>query len=344
MEPQYRSGKQRIRPFASSANASARGCSRPLQRVISDFGADLPWARVMDKMVEHYGLVIPESTIARVTLRHAKKMHGQSQGAPLGLPDKAPPHSAIIVQTDGSMIPTVRSKTDAQDKRKGKSVQWQEAKLSLAHVQDSKELSYAATLQGEVDGVGKQLRACARRVGMAAGHRVHAMGDGAPWIASQVKKRFGAQGSYLVDFYHVCEYLVQAAAGIERQPAAQQHWLEEQKHRLKTGQLDLVLMTLQAHLEDLACADQEAPVRRCWRYLSHRQDQLDYAGAISKGLPIGSGEIESAHRYIIQRRLKLPGAWWNEANAEHMLALRLNRANGEWNSYWASNYRYADAA
>jgi hypothetical protein len=344
MEPQYRSGKRRIRPFANSANASARGCSRPLQRVLSDFGADLSWARVMDKVVEHYGVVICESTIRRVTLKHAKKMHTQSQGAPLGMPDKAPTQNVIIVQTDGSMIPTVRSKTDAQDKRKGKSVQWQEVKLSLAHVHESKELSYAATLQGEVNGVGRQLRACARRVGMTAEHRVHAMGDGAPWIANQVKKRFGAQGSYLVDFYHVCEYLVQAAAGIQSQPAAQQQWLEEQKHKLKTGQLDAVLMTLQAHQEEQACADEDAPVRRCWRYLSHRQDQLDYAGAISKGLPIGSGEIESAHRYIIQRRLKIAGAWWNETNAEHMLALRLNRANAEWNGYWACNYRYAEAA
>jgi hypothetical protein len=27
-------------------------------------------------------------------------------------------------------------------------------------------------------------------------------------------------------------------------------------------------------------------------------------------LPIGSGEIESAHRYVAQQRLKRPGAWW----------------------------------
>ena len=88
-------------------------------------------------------------------------------------------------------------------------------------------------------------------------------------------------------------------------------------------------------------ADDGAPVRQCWRYLSQRQDQLDYEGAINQGLPIGSGEIESAHRYLIQKRLKLPGSWWNAANAEHMLSLRVNRANGEWPGYWATNYRYA---
>jgi hypothetical protein len=62
-------------------------------------------------------------------------------------------------------------------------------------------------------------------------------------------------------------------------------------------------------------------MRQCHRYLSARQDPLDYAQAIERELPIGSGEIESAHRHLVQKRLKLPGVWWTAANAEHMLAL-----------------------
>jgi hypothetical protein len=46
-------------------------------------------------------------------------------------------------------------------------------------------------------------------------------------------------------------------------------------------------------------------------------------------------EIESAHRYIIQVRLKISGAWWNIENAAKMLALRVARANGDWEKYWA---------
>ena len=80
--------------------------------------------------------------------------------------------------------------------------------------------------------------------------------------------------------------------------------------------------------------DSKASVRSCHRYLSRRQDQLNYPDALANDLPIGSGEIESAHRYIVQKRLKLPGSWWCAANADHMLALRLNRANRQWDSYW----------
>ena len=158
-----------------------------------------------------------------------------------------------------------------------KSVQWNEAKISLAHVAGSKEMSFAATLQGDVQLVGKQLRKCARRVGFGKGHRVHGVGDGAPWIARQVKKNFGQQGSYLVDFFHACDYLSAAAQGIATEPAQQQTWLTQQKKCLKTDGLNALLNELQANLESAETPEDMAPVRQCWRYLSQRQDQLDYA-------------------------------------------------------------------
>jgi hypothetical protein len=294
--------------------------------------------------VEHYGVVVPESTARRVTLAHAAKIHERSRGLPQGLPSKVAPEQTFIVEIDGSMIPTVRASSTEDDKRKGKSVQWEEVKLSLAHVKGGTDLVYAGTLTGDVELAGKQLRACAKRAGFGAGHKVHGVGDGAPWIVKQMNKNFGSQGSYLLDFYHVCEYLSAAANAIEAEPQARQAWLDKQKARLKTGGLGLVLNELQSNLEPQELAPEEAPVRQCHRYLSARQDQLDYAHAIEQELPIGSGEIESAHRYVVQKRLKLPGAWWEAANAEHMLALRLNRANKEWASYWATNYHYAEAA
>ena len=313
-----------------------------LQRALTDLGADLPYARVMDKMVEHYGVVVCESTIRRVTLGHAKKIHQRSQGFPQGLPATlGAPGQTFIAEIDGTMVPTVRADATRADRRKGKTVQWQECKVSLAHAHQSKDLFYAATLLGDVDVAGKQLRACTKRAGFGKGHRVHGLGDGAPWIARQVRQRFGSQGSYLVDFYHVCDYLSAAAKAIEDQPAAQQVWLDTQRQRLKTERPDAVLQALHEHIEPGATPDEDAPIRQCWRYLGQRLGQLDYKGALSQGLPIGSGEIESAHRYLVQRRLKLPGAWWNEVNAEHMLSLRVNRANGEWLNYWATDLRFA---
>ena len=68
---------------------------------------------------------------------------------------------------------------------------------------------------------------------------------------------------------------------------------------------------------------------------------LDYQEALAAGLPIGSGEIESGHRYVIQARLKIAGAWWKEDNAEKMLAVRVLRANQDWEHYWQNRNQKA---
>ncbi len=80
--------------------------------------------------------------------------------------------------------------------------------------------------------------------------------------------------------------------------------------------------------------DEHAPVRTCHRYLGARASQLNCRQALAEGLPIDSGEIESARRHVVQQRLKRPGAWWRVEHAEHMLALRINRINGDWDAHW----------
>src|SRR5271165_6798796 len=123
-----------------------------------------------------------------------------------------------------------------------------------------------------------------------------------------------------------------ASEAVAPDPAARSAWMETQKDALKGGRLDAVLQTLAGHGEPPEVDDEHAPVRICHRYLSARANQLNYRQALAEGLPIGSGEIESAHRYVAQQRLKRPGAWWRVEHAEYMLALRINRINGDWDA------------
>lgn len=116
--------------------------------------------------------------------------------------------------------------------------------------------------------------------------------------------------------------------------AALEAWMEAQRDALKTGRLDSVLAALALYTEGPETADDQAPVRRCHRYLSDRRNQRNYGDVLANDLPIGSGEIESAHRYIAQQRLKWPGAWRRIDHAEYRLALRINRRNGDWSAYW----------
>jgi len=162
--------------------------------------------------------------------------------------------------------------------------------------------------------------------------KIHCVGDGALWISDQIEEHFGTNATYLVDFYHVCEYL--SAASTTCSPRNEKIWTEAQKARLKENNALKVCQELYPFLENPSIADQEAPVRRAHRYIQNRMHQLDYKAAIENELPIGSGEIESAHRYVIQKRLKIAGAWWLEDNASKMLSLRVNRANNDWDGYW----------
>ena len=338
-EPQFRCGTKRVRPFVQSAGIRHRSCSRPLQRVVTDFAADVPFAQAMDKLIEHYGVLLNESTIRRITEGHAQTIF-ETLVLQEAWPEQ-PGCNVVIAEMDGGMVPIVEPDATQEDQRKGKQLQWKEAKICLAHAQGSRTPVYGGTLQGDVDQAGRQLFHCATAAGFGKHSHLHAVGDGAEWISGQVEERFGAQGSYLVDFYHVCDYLSAAAQAIQVDKDAAAGWMERQKEHLKNQRIGEVIQTLQAHLEASTILDADAPVRRCHRYLSHRLPQLNYQAAIACDLPIGSGEIESAHRYIVQQRLKRPGAWWRAANAEHMLALRLNRANGQWKVYWAGNLRQA---
>ncbi len=114
------------------------------------------------------------------------------------------------------------------------------------------------------------------------------------------------------------------------------HFNKTQKNRFLTGRMEAVLEALTAHIESSSVESSNAQVRVCDRYIRNRPEQFDYPGALHAGLPIGSGRSESAHRYFIQERLKLSGAWWKIDNADKMLALRVTRANGNWEKYWNS--------
>lgn len=46
---------------------------------------------------------------------------------------------------------------------------------------------------------------------------------------------------------------------------------------------------------------------------------------------IGSGAIESAHRTVVQKRMKQSGQRWSCKGAQHMLNLRVARKNNDWN-------------
>jgi hypothetical protein len=317
-----RRGKE-LRPFCFQAEVRNRGCSLSLQRAIVDFGAEGAFAPAARRAKEHYGIEVPVSAIRDCTLKHGKAIAITAEKATPRSPAKM-----LITEMDGSMVPIAQPGC-GPDRRKGKKVYWREARLCCARSLDEVEPLYGVTL-GSVELAGLLWGQTADLSGRKESTYVHGVGDGAGWINAQFHENFGNQGSYLIDLHHVSDYLVGAGKSIAR-PGREKEWLHKQQARLLTNRLAPVLRTLEKHIEPEHA--EEAPVRTAHRYLRERSGHLDYAGARAKGLPVGSGEIESGHRHVIQHRLKIAGGWWTERNAESMLQMRVARANNWWDAY-----------
>ena len=137
-----------------------------------------------------------------------------------------------------------------------------------------------------------------------------------------------------LDFFHACDYL--SACAKSAAFSEDSTWFETQKQSLKQGESAAIISLLESQAEPQSIVDEQAPIRTAHRYFSNRSEQLDYPSALEKELPIGSGLIEGAHRHVLQKRLKLSGAWWERNNLKHMVALRITRANNQWDDYWES--------
>ena len=185
-----------------AASVHCRGYSGPLQRAITDFGADHSFGEVAKKLQEHYGIEVPASASRLITQGHAqaclRRQESTSESRRGGV-------RQLIAEIDGTNVPVViipeKAKENlGKDRRKLRRVGWREARLCLARRPESVTATYRATLGG-VDEAGKQLQACFVRAGGGSKTRLHCVGDAAAWIINQVEQRFSSQASYLIDFF-----------------------------------------------------------------------------------------------------------------------------------------------
>ena len=76
-------------------------------------------------------------------------------------------------------------------------------------------------------------------------------------------------------------------------------------------------------------------LQNLYNYLDTHRDHIDYARFKALGLPIGSGVVESACKWLIQQRFKGVGMRWSEDGFNHLLHLRLDWVNGRFDDLFA---------
>jgi hypothetical protein len=142
-----------VRPFSVRAGMQSRGYSLPLQRALSDFGADNAFGQVPQKMREHYGIEVSASAARTITEAHGAEMAAQQQAALEAELGPEPGWEWVLAEADGCMLPLVKPSATSTDKRKEKTLGWEEARLCLARPVGTVTARYAATLLGTVVGL-----------------------------------------------------------------------------------------------------------------------------------------------------------------------------------------------
>ena len=141
----------------------------------------------------------------------------------------------------------------------------------------------------------------------------------------------------VLDHGHAVAHLAVAAeATFGLATTAAQAWVAEQAHALKHDDPADVLAALRALPVAEAVDPGAAATARdaTLTYLQARWGQIQYAAFRARGLPIGSGMVESANKLVVEARLKGPGMHWAEAHVDPMAALRTALCNERWEEAW----------
>jgi hypothetical protein len=152
-------------------------------------------------------------------------------------------------------------------------------------------------------------------------------------------RRAQVKVTIIVDVVHVIEYVWKAARALfgEANPEAEP-WVSNRLLELLGGHSGGdVARTIRGWAErrDLDDARTRAIETACGYMADRTRTRLmHYAEALADGLPIATGVIEGACRYVVKDRMDRTGARWSLTGAEAVLRLRAIRASGDFDAYW----------
>lgn len=153
------------------------------------------------------------------------------------------------------------------------------------------------------------------------------IGDGAPWIWNWVSDTY-PNSTQILDYFHTKERLCQLANEMFVQHEKREAWINEQENLLFENKLNNVLK----NIEVLPCRGKTKQIQRTTlTYYENNRSRMKYKTYRDKGLLIGSGAIEAAHRHVVQKRLKRSGQRWTFKGAQQVVTLRTMSCSKQWN-------------
>lgn len=293
------------------------------------------------------GIHIDKKTVRRITLqvgdRGLKQRMNRLESAKNG--ERFSNEFAgkrVVISTDGGRVRIRHGGLRGRKARNGHrryQTAWREPKLIIAYCIDEygKKLKdfapiYDATM-GNADSAFEILISELKLRGGSEAKEIILIADGAKWIWSRAKEitaSLNLSSDRLIkvaDFYHAIEHLTE----ISEMCASWDHrkrkkWVRQMRKLLRYGGFDSIISSIKS-----LCRGRNAKrIRTQLNYFNKRRESMRYQEFEAKGIPLGSGAVESAIRRVVNLRLKGAGIFWREPNAEIILHLRSYLKSQRW--------------
>lgn len=144
--------------------------------------------------------------------------------------------------------------------------------------------------------------------------------DGAKWIWEWVETHY-PNAVQILDFYHAKEHLCQFANEYFKCVYERKKWIEEHSQYLLDDKVELVINVLK-QMPKINEGLEKTKITLI-NYYQNNIKRMKYKTFKKQGMLIGSGAIESAHRDILQQRLKLSGQRWTKQGLQQIANLRI---------------------
>lgn len=345
----WKKGHQ-AKPLREEMGISHHGRSEAVNRALSDFGSEESFGQAAKRFAEHYHYELSSSTVSRVTKEVAEEALAYVEeklsrtGEPETKTETDEPASKpgkivdqMLIELDACKIRTATLEVIEHSEertpvyhhpKKRKIIQWRDVRMGLSRPLDSVSKTYVGKMESYPEVVEDLFQASILG-GMSPETDVVGVADGGIGLKESLEARF-PNLQFILDKTHLKDHLYETAEELGISTQERPGWVKSRLEAVSHGDVAQV----KQELEEMYDTQPHPRLKRLLGYITRFYDAVHYDEFQAKGYPIGSGEIESAHRSVPQKRLKLPGACWHPDSINPMLALRILRADDWWDEFW----------
>jgi hypothetical protein len=307
-----------------------------MQKRVLDFAINDVFDQGAQRWNVHYREPISDNLLRCVTRRVGEQCEAADQGhLQEALKPSAEAAEVVVVQTDGSLLPIRGAEP------------WKEAKVGVTYRHDTTQnrpiagtARYAAII-GTVANFAPVLEELLVAERIDDVRTVIWLGDGAThnWTLAD---QLAADAVQVLDWFHAVQHGVDCGKVLlgEDNPSVPL-WQQRIETLLAEGDVEALIHELMNCIPELESRRRDKreglkAIDDLVRYYRTNAQRMKYRLFREHGFPIGSGAVESAHRHVLQCRMKRAGQRWELGNARRMARLRAAyRTGGAMNFYSA---------